>query len=244
VDEPREPIFNIPPVIVLILAACVAVQAFLYFFPDDATPFLLRFAFIPARYDSTLLPQDVFPGGFGAEVWTFVTYAFIHADLSHLGLNALWLVAFGTPVARRFGTVRFLVFFAVTAAVGAAAHLAVYPGEFTPVVGASAAISGAMAAALRFVFHAGGPLGLLRPSNDPKSYFVPAPPLLESLRDSRVFMFLAIWFGVNLLFGITGLGLSDGGQAVAWVAHIGGFVAGLLLFPLFDPVPTARILPS
>ena len=59
------------------------------------------------------------PGGLGADIWTFVTYAFIHGDWTHLGLNGVWLLAFGTPVARRFGMARFLAFFAVTAAAGA-----------------------------------------------------------------------------------------------------------------------------
>ena len=49
--------------------------------------------------------------------------------------------------------------------------------------------------------------------------------------------FLAVWFGLNLLFGLGSLSITGGEQAVAWQAHIGGFVAGLLLFGLFDPVP-------
>ena len=64
------------------------------------------------------------PGGCGAQVWTFFTYALVHADLTHLGFNALWLLAFGSPVARRFGAWRFFTFFMVTVAAGALAHLA------------------------------------------------------------------------------------------------------------------------
>jgi membrane associated rhomboid family serine protease len=53
-----------------------------------------------------------------------------------------------------------------------------------------------------------------------------------------VLAFLAIWFGVNIIFGIGSIGVGmDEGQSVAWQAHIGGFVAGLILFALFDPVP-------
>ncbi|HMN88148.1 MAG TPA: rhomboid family intramembrane serine protease, partial [Bauldia sp.] len=53
----------------------------------------------------------------------------------------------------------------------------------------------------------------------------------------RVAIFLLVWFGLNLVFGLlpAGGGLASG--AVAWEAHVGGFIAGLLLFPLFDPVP-------
>jgi len=60
--------------------------------------------------------------------------------------------------------------------------------------------------------------------------------LLAVLRDARVVIFLAVWFGLNLLFGLGSIGLDGNDQAVAWQAHIGGFLAGLLAFPLFDPV--------
>ena len=68
------------------------------------------------------------------------------------------------------------------------------------------------------------------------AYRQPAAPLRQIVRDGRVMAFLGVWFAINLIFGLTGgAGLADG--AVAWGAHIGGFVAGLLLFRLFDPVP-------
>ena len=121
--------------------------------------FLLTFAFIPARYGTDLAVTGAFPGGFGADLWTFFTYAFIHADLMHLGLNLAWLVPFGTALARRFGAWRYTLFMLVMAAAGALAHLVSHLGAMEPMIGASAAISGAMAAAMRFVFQQGGPLG-------------------------------------------------------------------------------------
>ena len=60
------------------------------------------FGFIPKRYDSALLAAG-FPGGEGARVWTFVTYSLLHANLSHIGFNVLWLLPFGSALARRFG---------------------------------------------------------------------------------------------------------------------------------------------
>ena len=66
-------------------------------------------AFIPARYDTTRADRRRSAGRLrGADLWTFFTYALIHADSTHLGFNAVWLLAFGSPVARRFGAVRFL----------------------------------------------------------------------------------------------------------------------------------------
>ena len=85
--------------------------------------FLLTFAFIPARYDIDLVAGGSFPGGFGADLWTFFTYAFLHADLLHIGLNVAWLLPFGTALARRFGAWRYAAFMLVIAAAGAFAHL-------------------------------------------------------------------------------------------------------------------------
>jgi membrane associated rhomboid family serine protease len=239
--RPSEPFLNLPTVIAAIVLAFGLVHAVreLMLTPEEDVGVLLWFAFIPARFGGLPGFTANFPGGLGADVWTFVTYAFLHGDLTHLGINVLWLLPFGTAVARRFSTTRFLAFFAATAAVGAAVHLASRGPEFLPMIGASAAISGFMAAAIRFVFQIGGPLGVFR-RTDTAAYLVPAAPLLQTLRDPRILAFLVVWFGLNILFGVGAVGAFGVDQAVAWQAHIGGFVAGLLLFPLFDPVPLAR----
>jgi len=236
----REPLFNIPPVIVAVLAVLALVHAVRTYVltSDQDMEFLLTFAFIPSRYDASAVLGGVLPGGFGAELWTFVTYAVIHADWMHYGVNAVWLLPFGSAVARRFGPVRFLLFFAVTAAAGAAVFLATHAGEEVPVIGASAAISGTMAAAMRFAFQRGGPLSFRR-NGDATDYRVPAIPLSGVLRDPRVLAFLVVWFGINILFGLSSLPMPGVGanQVVAWEAHLGGFLAGLLLFSWFDPAP-------
>jgi len=233
----REPIFNIPPVIIAVMAVLALVHVVRTYVLSDQQDldFVLTFAFIPARYDTSVL-GGVLPGGYGAELWTFVTYSLIHADWVHYGVNMVWLLPFGSAVARRFGGARFLAFFAVTAVAGAAVHLATHAGAQSPVIGASAAVSGTMAAAMRFAFQRGGPLSFKRHGAD-EDYRVPAIPLIGVLRDSRVLAFLVVWFGINVLFGtgsfpMPGIGA---GQVVAWQAHIGGFLAGLFLFSWFDP---------
>ena len=238
----REPLFNIPSVIVGLLAVLALVHAVRTYVLTDQQDmeFLLTFAFIPSRYDTSIVLGGVLPGGFGAELWTFVTYALIHADWTHYGVNAVWLLPFGSAVARRFGTLRFLAFFAVTAAAGAALHLATHVGDDSPMIGASAAISGTMAAAMRFAFQRGGPLGLWR-DNEDDAYRVPALPLIRVLSDFRVLVFLVVWFGLNIVVGLGTLPLAGSGQVVAWQAHIGGFLAGLVLFSWFDPpMPAPR----
>ena len=234
----REPLFNIPPVIVAVLAVLALIHAARTYVltGDQDVELLFAFAFIPARYDTSVVLGGALPGGLGAQLWTFVTYSLIHADWTHLGVNAVWLLPFGSAVARRFGALRFLAFFAVTAAVGAGLHLATHGGEQFPMIGASAAVSGLMAAAMRFAFQRGGPLNMLR-SDDEQAYRVPALPLVRVLSDARVLIFLAVWFGINIIFGIGSLSFTGGDQPVAWQAHIGGFLAGLLLFSWFDPAP-------
>lgn len=235
--QSSEPILNVPAVVSATIGVCVLVHVVrtLLLTPDQDFAFLLEFAFIPARY---VVPADTVPGGLAADIWTFVTHAFIHASVLHLAVNTAWLLPFGSAVARRFGPVRFLALFAVCSAAGAAAHLVTHWGEEVVMVGASGAISGLMAAATRFAFQRGGPIHLWSHS-DFSAYRVPAAPLLDSLRDVRVLAFLVVWFGVNLLFGVGTISMPGVEQAIAWQAHIGGFLAGLLLFPLFDPVPAA-----
>jgi membrane associated rhomboid family serine protease len=232
----REPLFNVPNVVLTLIGVFVAVQLIRdeVLSTSDREYFDALFAFFPLRYESSLLTDNVLPGGFGAEIWTFVTYAFIHGGWTHLTVNTVWFLPFGSAMARRFGTLRFLAFFAVTAASGALAHLLTHAGQNSAVVGASAAISGTMAGAMRFAFQRGGPLGFWR-ETDEAAYRVPALPLSGVLRDPRVLIFLVVWLGMNVLFGAASIPIAGEDQPVAWQAHIGGFAAGLLLFSLFDP---------
>jgi membrane associated rhomboid family serine protease len=231
------PILNLPPVVAVIAALLVLVHV-LRAFIDQETDLhiLLWMAFVPARYDTGLAVRLPLPGGEAADVWTFVTYAFLHGDYLHLIVNLVWFLAFGSAVAWRFGAARSAAFFAATAAAGALAHLLTHWGEFVPLVGASAAISGAMAAAVRFAFEAGGPLSFLREGGE-RSFRVPAAPLGKALRNPQVLVFLGVWFLINLGFGIGSVPELFGNGSIAWEAHIGGLLAGLFLFPYFDPVP-------
>src|SRR6202007_867313 len=144
-------------------------------------------AFIPARYSTDPLVSGQFPGGFGADLWTFFTYAFLHADLMHLGVNLAWLIPFGTALARRFGAWRYIGFMLVTAAAGALAQLIATPGSPARMIGVSGAISGAMASAMRFSSQRNGPRDSWRHPGAPvaEAYRVPAAPLSATLRDPR-----------------------------------------------------------
>ena len=222
-----------PGAVLALVALLVAIHLIMEYVLTDrqASEMLSLFAFSPMRY-TEVVPRWL-PAWWGPQLWTFVSYAFLHANFSHLFFNLVWLLAFGPPIARRFGALRFWIFCAATAAAGAAAHLVTHLGELAPMIGASAAVSGAMAAAMRFVFQQGGPLGSLGRNDD--SYRVPAASLSGMLRDPRILAFLAVWFGVNFIFGMGAVAMPGTEGTVAWQAHIGGFLAGLLGFSLFDP---------
>ena len=177
-DQRHQPILNVPPVVVVLLALLGIVHAVREWLltPDVDRVLVWSLAFVPARYDASALTDGILPGGPGAELWSFFSYALLHADWMHLGFNAVWLLAFASPVARRFGAPRFLMFFAVTIAAGALAYLLAHAGALAPMIGASAGISGMMGAAARFAFEPGGSLDMWH-GDRANADLVPAAPL-------------------------------------------------------------------
>jgi membrane associated rhomboid family serine protease len=222
---------NLPPAVIWLAAALVGVHLLRQLLDQDRDEWvLLAFSFIPQRYGEL---GDALPGGAAARLWSPVTYSFLHADIVHLLVNLVWMASFGGALARRFGTTRFLLLALISAVAGAGAHYVMHAADPGIVIGASGAVSGMMAATARFAFSPGGPLGGGAAAD---AYRTPAEPILVALRNRRALAFILIWFGVNLIFGLTGgLGTNLSG-AIAWEAHIGGFLAGLLCFPLLDPV--------
>ncbi len=255
----REPVFNLPAVILALILLFVAIHGLRdYLLDARADAEMLRtFAFVPARltavFDmnaiaaklnaiardpSQLAVAKFFLGDASPQYWSLLTYAGLHGDWIHVGVNCLWLAAFGGPVAMRFGWLRFLLLFAVCAIAGASLHFLLHMREFTPVVGASASVSGIMAAAIRFVFQPGAPLGprmFPLPLPPHLSVRLPAIPLSQAWRDRRVLQFTLLWLGINFIFGLVSVPLGVTDAPVAWEAHVGGFVAGFFLFSLFDP---------
>lgn len=229
----RAPMFNVPGIVLALLAALAAIHFLVnYIDPETGERIILTFAFIPARYD---LPFDLtgsaIPGGEGAKYWSFVTHMFLHGDWMHLGFNALWMLAFGSVVARRLGPSRFMVLSCLCAAAGALAYLLMHWGQVAVLVGASGAISGQMAGAVRLMFSGGASLSTVHRRDLERS---PPLSLAQTFTSPRPLLFLAIWFGITLFTGFTGFGSPDQTVKIAWEAHVGGFIAGLLLFGLLD----------
>jgi membrane associated rhomboid family serine protease len=214
----REPMFRAPKVVTVLLGALILIHvARLFLTEEQDWALITAFGLVPADVTSALhaLPR-LEPLALASLLWPFVTHTFLHGGLLHLGFNALWLLALGTPVAQRLGALRFLWLYFLCGILGALFYVLIRPESQIPVIGASGAISGLMGAVVRFA---------LVPSRSGK---------LVSLSDARLLIFVGLWFIINLVFGVTGVGVTDEAMAIAWEAHVGGFLGGLVLFPLFD----------
>ncbi len=182
--------------------------------------FLMSFATIP--HEILTGTDVVFEGGLGKTPipvhFTLLTSMFMHGGLAHLGGNMLYLWVFGDNLENRMGHVRYLMFYLLTGLIASLSHvlLASFLGKdlLIPSLGASGAISGVL----------GGYL-LLFPTNQVRvlviALFIRVPAYLT----------LGLWIGLQLWSGWGSLGAEGGG--VAYAAHIGGFIAGLLLVKFF-----------
>lgn len=221
----REPIFNMPGILVLVIAFMGAVygaQAYVLD-PKTAQTIDVYFGFVPLRYLYPLFAGDY------AWAWTPLTYSFLHGSVEHLLFNCLWLAAFGTPVVRRIGNIASIAFWIASAIASAFFYAALHWGAVQIIIGASGVISAFMGAACRFAFP---PRGLGFSRRPVHTY--PLLSLQQVFASKTASSFLILWLIGNLLvaFGLPLAGTSAG--QIAWEAHIGGLVFGFLAFPLFD----------
>ena len=161
-----------------------------------------------------LPPYNVIPVPF-----TILSAMFVHGGLMHLGGNMLYLWIFGDNVEDSMGRVRFLLFYLICGVAASGLHIAIDPDSTVPMVGASGAIAGVLGAYL-----------LLYPQARVYTllflFF-----FIQVVRLPAVYV-LGFWFFLQILYGLPSLGgVSSGG--VAWFAHIGGFVAGVILIKGF-----------
>lgn len=232
-SKPNEPLFNVPTGVLVVIGVLIAIHVGRQVLPEDLdTWIVVAGAFVPSRYSGD---ADMLPGGVLAMVTSPFTYQLLHGDFTHLAFNSLWLLAFGGAVAFRIGTARFIAFGVLCGLIAALAFLAVNWGARVPVIGASGAVAGLMGATMRFLFTAIDMGGLWRLREAPRS--VPLMPIAVALTDKRVLAATAILIAINLLT-VVGVGTVGADPSmIAWESHIGGYLAGLLLFGFFDPRP-------
>ena len=178
--------------------------------------------------DLVLVPEDL----------TYLTYAFLHGDILHLGGNMLFLWVFGDNVEDALGHVRYLVFYLLCAAAGALMHGLADPASEVPLIGASGAIAGIVAAYM--MLHPKVKIWVLAFGRLPLR--LPA------------WLVLGLWIGFQVV-----MFLAMPEDQVSWAAHLGGILAGALLVgllkrravPLFDraivtprAVETVRAVPD
>ena len=227
----KQPIFNIPGSVAVSLAVLVAIHLARQWVPADwDETMMISGAVIPARF---VTGGDGIPGGAIAGVTSLFTHMLLHANAAHLIMNGLWLLVFGGAVAKRLGSAGFFAFAIASGVAGALTYLALQWGEVATMIGASGAVSGLTAGALRFFFSAmrientgDGGLDLGR---------APLTSLPDMFTNRRILTVLAIWALVNFGTGFfPELMTGDPGLQIAWQAHLGGFLFGLLSFGLFD----------
>ncbi|MEQ8603811.1 MAG: rhomboid family intramembrane serine protease [Marivibrio sp.] len=217
----KQPILNAPGVVRWLLTITLGAHILRMVSGDGllipqnvAGEIFFTLAFIPARYVVQVDPS----GDLLAAIVSPVGHTLVHGNWIHLLTNLGFLLAFGTPVARRMGPVVFLIFYGLCAAAGAFLFTALSPTQITPLVGASGAIFGLLGAILR--------VALYPPEGAP-----PAPFPFNNRRTA--FMFAGVYLAINLLMGIAPA-LFGVDAAIAWEAHLGGFAAGFLLAPFVD----------
>jgi membrane associated rhomboid family serine protease len=185
--------------------------------------FLLDWGFIPACVSKTLgigtdadprVLASICPSG-NNELTRLFTSMFVHAGWAHIAGNMLFLWVFGDNVEDRVGHLRYLGFYLLCGLAAAAMQTAVAPGTDVPSVGASGAIAGVLGAYLLLYPKAIVQVVILPLFFWP--FFIPAA------------LLIVIWFAMQLFAGLGELGQATAGSGVAWWAHVGGFVAGLLL---------------
>lgn len=205
-DNPRR---TAPVVNILLIIANVLV----FFWEVSQGPHieraLFQVAFIPARF--------WMPGHFTAEMIRIFVSMFLHGGLLHLGGNMLYLWIFGDNIEDRLGHARYLLFYLACGFIATMSHAIVNPSSQVPAIGASGAIAGVLGAYLILFPHA-RVLTII-----PIFVFI-------TVREIPAILVLGLWFVLQLFTGVGSVGAADeAAGGVAYFAHIGGFVAGMVL---------------
>ena len=201
----------------MVTYALIALNVLFFFIElSGGDAFIMQWAFVPSRF----LANPV------GDFLTLFTSMFMHAGWIHLGGNMLYLWIFGDNVEDRFGHGKFIAFYLICGLAATFAQLAFSLGSNVPNLGASGAIAGVLAAYILMF-----PQGMVRVMQGQRVIQVPA------------LIMIGFWIVLQLFSGFASLGAADTG-GVAYMAHIGGFAAGLVLAFFFRGKTIQRRLAS
>jgi membrane associated rhomboid family serine protease len=208
-----------PPVMTWML---IAINCLVFLLQNSLTPgeleeFLRDFALIPARYTAVLPYGDANLSA--VDLVPFFTMMFLHGGWLHLIFNMWTLWLFGSTVEDRLGHGRYLAFYLACGLAASVAHVIFNPTSIVPALGASGAIAGVLGCYMRLF---------------PLARVVVVVPILfiPLFFEVYAFVFVGLWFLIQIFQGTLELLLPTSGGGVAWWAHVGGFIAGLALGPL------------
>ncbi|MCF6247935.1 MAG: rhomboid family intramembrane serine protease [Desulfobacula sp.] len=179
--------------------------------------FFYSYGLVPAKYTVQDLSRHF---SFSNQIFSLLTYMFLHGGFFHFLGNMWILYIFGDNVEEHFGSLRFLGFYLICGLISGLSHLLLNPMSMVPTIGASGAIAGVMGAYFLLF---------------PKSKILTVIPIIiiPFFIEIPAFIFLGLWFLLQFL-NATG---SNAGAGIAWWAHIGGFIAGLVLVLLNKKLP-------
>jgi membrane associated rhomboid family serine protease len=208
-----------PPVVTWLL---IATNCLIFLLQNSLSPaeleeFLRDFALIPARYTAALAYSEAELSA--ADLFPFFSMMFLHGGWLHLIFNMWTLWLFGPTVEDRLGHGRYLAFYLACGLAASIAHVFFNPTSIVPALGASGAIAGVLGCYMRLF---------------PLARVVVVVPILfiPLFFEVYAFLFVGLWFLIQIFQGALELLLPSSGGGVAWWAHVGGFVAGLTLGPL------------
>ena len=204
------PTQRVPYVNYMLIALNIIVFVLQWLAGDNQEALVNQFALIPASF---LKEFDL------GNIFNIFTSMFMHAGLAHLGGNMLYLWIFGDNVEDSLGHGKYLLFYLIGGLIASMAHIFTNPASQIPTVGASGAIAAVLGAYLVLY---------------PQSKVLTIIPLGFFLRMTMVpaVIVLGLWFVLQLFSGVLSMGGPDVG-GVAFFAHIGGFVAGVILAKIF-----------
>ena len=203
------PTRRVPLVNYIFIAANILVFILQWLAGSDQEALVYQFALIPAQVTAGLDLGDI------SDIFTSM---FMHAGLAHIAGNMLYLWIFGDNVEDSMGAGKYLIFYLVGGLVASVTHILTNPSSQIPTVGASGAIAAVLGAYLVLYPHSRVQTII------PLGYFM----RLTLVPASIV---LGLWFVLQLFSGVLSLGGPDVGGVAFW-AHIGGFVAGVVMAKL------------